>query len=90
MTNANEGQTTKTHVMLDSVTFTVSTSATGNQFYFNLCSRLLKPQGSVDEQTQCCVFHVPGRGQEVEDTVEDIVQVCVALIHQQHHGIAAG
>lgn len=40
--------------------------------------------------TGVSVFGLPGRGQEVEDTVEDIVQVCVALINQQHHGITAG
>lgn len=33
---------------------------------------------------------VPGRGQEVEDAVEHVVQVSVALVHQQHEGVAAG
>lgn len=41
-------------------------------------------------RSELVVFHVPGRGKEVEDTVENVVQVCVALIHQEHQGIAAG
>lgn len=36
------------------------------------------------------LFSVPGRGQEVENAVEDKLQVCMSLIHQQHHGVAAG
>lgn len=32
---------------------------------------------------------VPCWGQEVEDAVEDVVQVGVALLHEQHQGIAA-
>ncbi|TNN41850.1 hypothetical protein EYF80_047985 [Liparis tanakae] len=33
---------------------------------------------------------VPGRGQQVEDAVEDVVQVGVVLLHQQHQGVTAG
>lgn len=36
------------------------------------------------------LFGIPGRGEEVEDIVEDEWQVCVALSHQKHHCVAAG
>lgn len=49
----------------------------------------LKAVSSKHRHTVVRVFGIPGRGEEVEDVVEDELQVCMALSHQQHHGITA-